>query len=84
MVSERMQRQIDLLLDQAEAAMVARDWSTVAESTRMVLSADAGDDHAGRRKVDRPNLIPSTASGGRSADNKKQLEHFRTDIRLWL
>ena len=63
MPSERVQRRIDELLDQADAAMAARDWSTVAESTRMVLSADAGDDHAGRRKVDRPNLIPSTASG---------------------
>ncbi|MCH8235828.1 MAG: hypothetical protein IIC29_06855 [Chloroflexi bacterium] len=40
MISERMKRQIDLLLDQAEAALAERDWHVVDEIARSVLSFD--------------------------------------------
>ncbi|MCH8236188.1 MAG: hypothetical protein IIC29_08705, partial [Chloroflexi bacterium] len=46
MPSERVQRRIDELLDQAEAAMAARDWDVVAESARMALVADPENDDA--------------------------------------
>lgn len=40
MVSERMQRQVDRLLDDAEAAVHTSDWSTVAEKAAAVLGID--------------------------------------------
>jgi hypothetical protein len=41
MVSERMQRQIDRLLDQAEEAVEAADWATVVDRARAALAIDA-------------------------------------------
>ena len=40
MTSERVQRRIDGLLDQAEEAVVARDWSAVDEIAQSVLAVD--------------------------------------------
>ncbi|MDP6823886.1 MAG: hypothetical protein QF554_11425, partial [Dehalococcoidia bacterium] len=40
MPSERVQRQIELLLDQAEAALAEGDWSAVIERVRGVLAVD--------------------------------------------
>ncbi len=40
MTSERVQRRIDRLLDQAEEAADRRDWPQVAESVQMVLGVD--------------------------------------------
>ena len=40
MTSERVQRRIDGLLDQAEEAVDARDWSAVDEIARSVLAVD--------------------------------------------
>ncbi|MBT6682151.1 MAG: hypothetical protein HOB07_08865, partial [Chloroflexi bacterium] len=40
MTSERVQRRIERLLDQAEEAADHRDWGRVAESVQMVLSVD--------------------------------------------
>ncbi len=40
MVGERMQRRIDGLLDEADAAVVAEDWDTVAARCRAVLALD--------------------------------------------
>ena len=40
MVSERVQRQIDRLLDEAEAAIATGDWSTVGDHARNVLLLD--------------------------------------------
>ena len=40
MVSERIQRQIDRLLDQAEQAVDAGDWPTVVDRARAVLAID--------------------------------------------
>jgi class 3 adenylate cyclase/Cdc6-like AAA superfamily ATPase len=41
MPSERVQRQIDRLLDQAEAAATAEDWARAADCARKVLAVDA-------------------------------------------
>ncbi len=40
MASERTQRQIDRLLDQAEEAITSEDWNTVASRARAVLALD--------------------------------------------
>ncbi len=40
MASERTQRQIDRLLDQAEEAITSEDWYTVASRARAVLALD--------------------------------------------
>ena len=46
MPSERVQRQIDRLLDDAEAALAESQWSTVAEKSRAVLAIDEGNEDA--------------------------------------
>lgn len=46
MPSERVQRRIDALLDQAEAAIDADQWSLVASKARAVLAIDANSDDA--------------------------------------
>ena len=46
MPSERVQRRIDRLLDQAEDAADNRDWTAVSESARMVLDVEPENDDA--------------------------------------
>lgn len=46
MVSERIQRRIDALLDEADAAVTAGEWSAVTEKARAVLAIDAGNGDA--------------------------------------
>ena len=46
MVSERIQRRIDRLLDQAEEAADGRRWDEVKESVRAVLALDGGNEEA--------------------------------------
>ncbi|MCC6238136.1 MAG: hypothetical protein IT299_11280 [Dehalococcoidia bacterium] len=46
MPSERIQRQIDALLDEAEALMSRREWRLVAEKARAVLAMDPDDEDA--------------------------------------
>jgi class 3 adenylate cyclase len=46
MTSERAQRRIDSLLDQADEAIAAEDWQTVAARCRAVLALDAENDDA--------------------------------------
>ena len=46
MASERVQRQIDRLLDEAEAAFDANDWATLAERARKVLLLDEANEDA--------------------------------------
>jgi tetratricopeptide (TPR) repeat protein len=46
MASERVQRQIDRLLDEAEAAFGVSDWATLAERARKVLLLDGGNEDA--------------------------------------
>jgi len=44
--SERIQRQIDRLLDDAEAAAAQRDWTAVLEHVRAVLGMDPANEDA--------------------------------------
>jgi len=46
MPSERIQRRIDRLLDQAEEAADLRDWRVVIECVRTVLSIDDKNEDA--------------------------------------
>ena len=46
MASERVQRQIDRLLDQAEAAIATSDWATVGDRARNVLRLDPDNSDA--------------------------------------
>jgi tetratricopeptide (TPR) repeat protein len=46
MPSERIQRQIDTLLDQAESAATERDWALVADIAQRVLRLDESNDDA--------------------------------------
>jgi hypothetical protein len=46
MPSERIQRQIDRLLDQAEAAVARREWQALAETARAVLAMDPENEDA--------------------------------------
>ena len=46
MPSERVQRRIDRLLDESEAAADSHDWSLVHERARMVLRLDEASDDA--------------------------------------
>ena len=46
MPSERMQRQIDRLLDEAEKAASEKDWPQVADCARDVLAVDADNEDA--------------------------------------
>ena len=44
--SERVQRQIDRLLDEAEAAITELRWQVVRDRARAVLALDAGNEDA--------------------------------------
>ena len=44
MPTERIQRQIDRLLDEAEAALASEDWAAVASCARRVLALDPDDE----------------------------------------
>ena len=46
MVSERMQRQIDRLLDEAEEAVSADDWPTVQQRANAVMRLDPNNEDA--------------------------------------
>ena len=61
MPSERIQRRIDSLLDEADAAVTASDWTEVAEKARAVLAIDAtNEDAAGFLKMAEANgVVPS-------------------------
>jgi hypothetical protein len=43
MASERVQRQIDRLLDEAEAAIAASEWNRVRDRSNSALAAEGGD-----------------------------------------
>ena len=45
-LSERVQRQVELLLDQAEEAIGRSDWDAVREKAEAVLRVDAGNHDA--------------------------------------
>ena len=46
MVSDRMQRRIDALLDEADEAVTEREWQAVLEKARGVLGIDPGNEDA--------------------------------------
>ena len=46
MASERIQRRIDSLLDEADQAIANEDWTTVASRARAVLRLDSENDDA--------------------------------------
>jgi len=69
MPSERVQRQIDRLLDEAESAMAGGEWETVRLRAEAVLALDADNDDARTylQAAQRQGLSPSSsvdASGG--------------------
>ena len=43
MASERVQRQMDCLLDEAEQALAQLNWSTLRDRVRAVLAVDPGN-----------------------------------------
>ena len=57
MPSERIQRRIDALLDEADAAVTGGEWSSVAEKARAVLAIDeANEDAIAFLRMARANL----------------------------
>ena len=46
MPTERIQRRIDALLDEADAAVSASDWASVAAKARAVLAIDEANEDA--------------------------------------
>ena len=46
MASDRFQRQIDHLLDEAEEAITSQEWTTVGDRARSVLRLDPGNSDA--------------------------------------
>ncbi len=71
MPSERVQRQIDRLLDEAEAAVAANDWARVRELAQDVLSADPTNSDAlgfASMAARRLENAPGDARAGTSSD----------------
>ena len=66
MPSERMQRQIDGLLDEAEAAVRALDWQTVRDRTEAVLRLDPDNQDASSLLEAARRDGPSEPSGTKS------------------
>lgn len=76
MRSERLQRQIDRLLDQCEEAIGQRSWDVVDETAAAVLAVDPENADAlayrtmaerGRQASAGPTPAPSTVASGQSA-----------------
>ena len=64
MASDRLQRQIERLLDEADEAITKEDWSTVASRARAVLRIDAGNSDALSylAVAERDSSVPGAAS----------------------
>ena len=64
MASDRLQRQIERLLDEADQAITKEDWSTVASRARAVLRIDPENNDALSylAVADRDSGVPGTAS----------------------
>ena len=61
MASERIQRQIDRLLDEAEQAITSEDWPTVASRVRSVLAIEPENEDAKAYLAVVERVIGSTA-----------------------
>ena len=73
MPSERIQRQIDRLLDEAEAALATRDWAAVSEAARAVLAIDeANEDALSFLKMAEANGAGSPTAGDSGEPEKAQ------------
>ena len=58
MATERMQRRIDALLDEADVSVTAGEWASVAEKARAVLAIDeANEDAAAFLKMAAANAV---------------------------
>lgn len=81
MPSERVQRQIDLFLDEAEAALRQRDWDAVREACLAVLSVDPdnGDALAYLTTV---NSATTAAGEGSKANDDRATESDRPALPL--
>ena len=83
MLSERAQRQVDRLLDEAEAAIGKKDWELVAENARAVLALDpdnadaqtflaAADRALAGSAGERPDATGSRRPGGRAGGRRNR------------
>ena len=65
MATERIRRQIDRLLDEAEEAVTSQDWTTVGDRAQSVLRLDPGNEDAlsylGAAERDLPPITPPAA-----------------------
>ena len=81
MPSERIQRQIDRLLDEAEAAIAIRDWPTVGDCARSVLrldpeNADAIAFLAAAERDPTPETSLNTAQAPADDASRARLEQY--------
>ncbi len=76
MLTQRLQRRLDALLDEADAEVTASDWAAVAEKARAVLAIDAdNDDAAGFLKMAEANGVPrARASQSEPAAPSRQVQ----------
>ncbi|MBI2724409.1 MAG: AAA family ATPase [Chloroflexi bacterium] len=84
MPGERIQRQTDALLDEAEAAVRALDWTTVRARTDAVLALDPGNEDALAlvSAADRANaaVTPAPVAVAAPAQERRQVTVFFSDL----
>ena len=73
MMSERMKRRIERLLDQADDAAEAHDWFRVRESAEAVLAVDAGN-------ADATGFIDMADRAASVSGNEAQSTRTATDL----
>ena len=76
MVSERIQRRIERLLDESEASADQKDWPSSAESAREALPAKANRKHDQQREVGTPGRM-DYCRHGTLHDHRQQAEEQR-------
>ncbi len=79
MVNERVQRRIDGLLDEAEAAIQAEEWQRAVELSQRVLAIDAqNEDAVGLWGCGAPKLHPNLKK--RAGSNNGAPQPFSTRL----
>ena len=78
MASERIQRRIDRLLDQAEEAMDQLKWDAVGEYAQAALGLDPGNTDA-LAYLDSAQLVQQTLAGGATPTNPTKATFTQTD-----
>ena len=81
MPSERIQRQIDRLLDEVEEAMSGQDWEAVGERARSVLRLDPENQDAlsylaAAERDQTPGTTQPAAPDGSSSSSRSRLEQY--------